>query len=724
MGLEKFTNFISKSINNNGFEELYINNNTRKIVANHIIFDINFLIYQELLEIENEINNIIKIILCLSLSVDNKDIIKQLLKKKFSEKHFIIYTKSDNLINMIDNNIDEDIIKQFNLDFNEKYNTISLIELIIYNKIKNLIINNIDNYHVIEIVNNISLFFDGIPSISKVIEQRRRRIKNYLESITKKNLYKTLFDSLSNTNIELTETIENNIKLYYNFSKWNKNKFIIDKSLGPASVFIINCEQYIYKEIKLVYPKIKIYINSSTENGESDFKIFKYIYSHNNIGDYCIHTIDSDFIYLMMIQQIYYKIINRDVNISILKYIKQNNNTQYIQILDGNLIIKNILNLYNSVNNIKSNNYKIIWDICIIFFFFGNDHLPVSIEIGIELGLEYYLKMHYQALNTNNIVQLDNNNLSINFKNLLLFLKKINETRIQNITKIILQRFFKINIILINILVNTLNLNFKEILEFLKEYIINKRYELSNEDFENLDEDDLRKIYAEEINNKTIKCWNLLNENICKLIDENIDYSEKEYNGLILYIKPYIIYSNKYQNIQNYISEKAIYILNKQYPLFYNYNDINEHLNQLNNIIYTNADVNVNATENTNTEDYLKKIFHLIITQFGPMDNIHTDNITFYKYYYVPSLESIITYLTEINNLDINNKWTNDIILDNIDKNNYLNSINHHLLISPFSNNITLQENINLNKIDNLWIENIEDFNYRNIDIKKFFNCW
>ena len=61
MGLDRFANFISKSINNDGIEEININNNYRKIISNHIVFDLTFLIYQELINIENEINDIIKI---------------------------------------------------------------------------------------------------------------------------------------------------------------------------------------------------------------------------------------------------------------------------------------------------------------------------------------------------------------------------------------------------------------------------------------------------------------------------------------------------------------------------------------------------------------------------------------------------------------------------------------------------------------------------------------
>ena len=43
MGIDRFAHFISKSINNDGFDEININNNIRKIISNHIIFDLNFL---------------------------------------------------------------------------------------------------------------------------------------------------------------------------------------------------------------------------------------------------------------------------------------------------------------------------------------------------------------------------------------------------------------------------------------------------------------------------------------------------------------------------------------------------------------------------------------------------------------------------------------------------------------------------------------------------------
>jgi predicted nuclease of predicted toxin-antitoxin system len=161
-------------------------------------------------------------------------------------------------------------------------------------------------------------------------------------------------------------------------------------------------------KIKKNYSKIKIYINSAKENGESDLKIFKYIAQEELNGDYCIHTTDSDFIHQILIQQTYYKIVNKDINFTVIKYLKNINLIGYAQVIEANLIIKNLMELYNNINNIKTNNYKIIWDLCLIFYLFGNDHLPSSIEIGPELGLDFFLKRHYQSIGKNNIVNLRN----------------------------------------------------------------------------------------------------------------------------------------------------------------------------------------------------------------------------------------------------------------------------------------------------------------------------
>jgi hypothetical protein len=769
MGLDRFANFISKSINNEGLEEIYLENNIRKIVSNHIIFDINFLIYQEILEIENEINDIIKIILCLPFSINiENNILEEHLKYIFDKNHWKINNLEQNLEKIFDGFNEDEIINNLKKFLNKKNtNNLSIIELVIFEKIFNVIIKYIIKLHDINLIHTIALFFDGIPSFSKIIEQRKRRIKNFLESNEKKILFKDNFNNLETNNTKLIDkiSINNNLdkskydNLLFDYFKWIKHRFSIDKSIGPSSNFIIFFETFILNKLKDYFKKIKIYINSAKENGESDLKIFKYIAEINNLDDYCIHTIDSDLIHQILVQQTYYIIINKNITLTVAKYIKNYNSIGYLQIIEANLIIKKILELYYNINNIQQkneliNNYKIIWDLCLIFYFFGNDHLPASIEIGPELGLEYYLKCHYNALNTKNIINLkiikknkksdDKNNLNIDLLNLNILLKYIYTNNSNNITKIILQRFFKINFNLINLFIDILNLNFTDILDLLKYFINYKANIMSKEEFNNLDKDDLRVKYknvqiSENYNKLKL---NILIDNII-LIENNIDYCETNFNGLILYNKPFNINNDNYQTLYNYISEKAVLNISNQYPEYYDHINIYEHLkilkfnnnyNELQYIKECHELVNIiyDPFNNNNNHIYLKKIYHLVLTQFGNMENYHSDNITYYSDIYVPNLKNLINYIDNI--LNNNNNYMENILKEikneNIN-NNYFNSINHYLIITPFILNYNLPQDIlkiikEIKEIDNLWFNNnnLQKFKYKKINIKNFFINW
>ena len=652
-----------------------------------------------------------------------------LIKTIFTQPQWKPYYVGKELETLFDGFNEDEIIKKFIFYITNKIsinsdNSLSIIELVIYEKIINTMISNIHEVHHVNFIQSLLIFYDGIPSISKVIEQRRRRIKNYLESNEKKILFKQYFDNLSTVNKKLFENlskdyhINNDINqckdtIKFDYFKWIKNRFSVDKSIGPSSNFIKKFELFIKIKMENIIPKINIYINSSNQNGESDLKIFKYISQTYNSGDFCIHTTDSDLIHAILVQQTYYKIINMDINFSVVKYLKLNN----AQMLDANTIIKNIMETYNNINNTKTNNYKIIWDICLLFLFFGNDHLPSSIEIGPELGLEFFLKKHYIALGKNNIINLNKTSISLDLNNLLLLLEKINETKKNNITKIILQRYFKMNNTLISILVDKLDLDFNQIQEYLKEFIIFKANQLSPVELEKLDSCDLRKILKTDVPIHNYKFDNINNT----LLEESLDYYNHDYMGLIPYIKPFNITNDPYQDLYNYISDKAIMQLTKQIPYLYDHFDINYHMTLVKNLSDSNNLLDSN--------DYLKKIFHLTLSQFGPMKDFHTDNLTFYKYNNVPSLEKLINFIKKIpENVKQTKIWLDEINIDNVKPEKYLNSINHHLLITPFISISTLPDEIKkiasqLNTIDNLWF-NKNDFEYRDIDIKKFFQLW
>jgi hypothetical protein len=744
MGFDRFANFIFKSINNDCIEEVNINNNIRPIICNTVIFDVNFLIYQEIINIENEINDVIKILLCIQ-STDN-DIIYELINKIFKQKHWDLYYKS---FEEIFNNIsDINLINNF-LCFitskipNNTTNNLSLVEYIIYEKIIITMSDYINKFHFINkfnFVNNIAIFFDGIPSFSKVVEQRRRRTKNFLETNDKKNKFKYYFDSmvpnytclLNNITYHYIDNIPNN--LYYDYFKWLKNRFSIDKSFGPSSEFIINLEMYLSIRLKKLYPNIKIIVNSANQNGEADIKIFKYISLLDDIsGDFCIHTTDSDLIHQILIQQVYYNLINKDISLSVVKYLKNHNNIGYAQILDSQLIINNILSYYQFLTN----NIKIIWDLCFIFYLFGNDHLPSSLEIGPELGFEYFINSHKSSLNNTTIIDMINNEIKINLNGLLLILKKFNLDYKKNTTRIILQRYFKINLSLINFFIDDINLDFDGIINLLKYFIVYQKSKLSKEELDDIDDDDLRKkeYICVEVNDNTLDNFNYIdiNDNIKnkiinneELIIDNINYSNNKYFGLILYIKPINIIDtgDSYQDLYSFIIDKTNLEQSTNNPLLYDHINLEYHLEML------------KMKNNYNCNDYLKKLYHLAKINFGNMSDYFTDNLTYYKYNIAPPISELIIFLNNNNNYEnLLNIWDNDIKDDNVS--NYFNSISHHIIISPFllevhdsiiyySNTLISSNIVKSSTIENIWLDlkNINNFNYKNLDIKKYLLLW
>ena len=721
MGFDKLVNFLIKNLNNDFIDDINIKANIKKIIGNHIMFDINFIIYQVLLELEDEINIIIKLILSLSLSIDNYDYIEKKIIDYFST---ISFKEKINITNLFKGNNEDEIIQNFlNYINNTTYNNISIINNMIIEKIFNKINELVQNIHYIDFIKTINIIFDGIPSYSKILEQRRRRIKNYIESKEKKNIFDTYFKELKNS----FQKIDN---LDYDYFKWIKYRFTLDKSIGPSSMIIKYLENYLNKNLVKVYPNIIINVNSSSINGEADYKIFKDIYINNLIGDIVIHTIDSDLVHQIIIQQNYFNIIKKDITLTVIRYNYKNDNN--IQVIDSTIINNNLLKVYNDTNNTVYNNLNIIYDLALIFYFFGNDHLPSSYEISSELSLDYFCKCHFNSLKNNTIIKLNDktNLIDFNLNNLSIYLKEINNNLHINKTKIILGKYFKITNQLTIFLTEKLKLNFSEILLLCKKLLYDDGIVNSNI----LDSDDIRyKLkeqytnvdYSFDINNIKHISKIELNSNFTKLLNI-LDYSDTEdkYYGLPLYKKQFTLYEDNFQNLYLNLIENNISNLSKKNPIIYDYISIE-------NILSNNQIDNINNINNTNVDSYLKKIYHLVISLFGNMSNYISNNMTFYQYYSVPSIFMIYNYLNNNNTQYLIIKWNELINKDNI-KENYFNSINHHLLITPFFKETIWKSNINeylklivhnFCSLKNFWYNN-EDFMYKDFNIYEFNKIW
>ena len=699
MGFDKLVNFLIKNLNNDIIENINIITNIHKIIVNHIIFDISFIIYHILIELEDEINNIIKIILSLPFNCIDENTIENKLYSYFSKPYW-----KNNLIDIetiFDGFNEDEIVNNF---INYIYSN-SIIDKILIEKIFIKLNTLINNIHYMDLIYSINIIFDGIPSYSKILEQRRRRVKNYIESLEKKNKFENYFKDIENT-------FDNTVNTY-DYFKWLKYRFTIDKSFGPSSIIISNLEIYLYNEFSKLYPKIKININSAKNNGEADYKMFKDIYNNNYLGDIIIHTIDSDLIHQIMIQQNYFNIIKKDINLSVIRYNYKNNNN--IQLLEAQIINKQILKIYSEINNIQTIDYHIIYDLALIFYFFGNDYFPTSFEIGSDLSLEFLCKSHKNALNTSTIIKLIKNKITINYDNLKLYLIEINKNNSINKTKIILGKYFKINNQITSLLTDKLKLNFNEIILLCKKILF--------DDFKNhkdLDKDDLRYKLNEKYKNIDFNIKNINKTDILKILSIlDISALEEEYCGLPLYIRPFYI-NNEYDNYKNlYINlmEQINNSLINTHPIIYDYISLESVINN-NYIISTNK-------INDNVNSFLKKIYHLVTSLFGDMSDYNSNNMIYYNGYTIPPLSDICNYIE-------NNKIFYDLSNDFVDEKNYFNSINHHILITPFIKLILWKFKSpdlifiieNLNNIDNLWYNQNEDFLFKDFDINNFNNQW
>ena len=643
MGLEKIIGFINKNFSYNIINNITLINNCNKILAENIFFDFNFIIYINLNQIEEEINEIIKIIY--GLSFTPIEILIEQLQIILNKDHWLIFKPE--LLNILDGENEEEIIKDFKLFLNSKeifktkinmifedYNQdLITINLLFFLKIYYFIKNKLDSIHYIEFIQNIFIFFDGIPSYAKILEQKRRRIKNYLESNIRKKIFTRNFSKMKN-NIYT----ENGIS--FNYFEWLDNKYGIDKSFGPSSKIIINLEFFLkkfYKKNNLEDINYNIHICSGKIYGESDFKIFKYISKKNIKDNIYIHTCDSDLVHLILVQQCYSNIFQKNLSYNIIRYNSNElNNAQHI---NANIIIKDILKIIKKIYNTDDNNYLIILDFLAICYFFGNDYLPQSYWFGPEISFEEILYILKKNNKDETIISYENENIKINWKKFLNFFIELQKKN--KISKVKLIRYFKTPDNIIKFLENN-NINFDKFTNILipnyLSYQGSKLKDISNDwrkiffDKLNIDKNPLDEYnleYKKKINiEKSLNLW--LNYNN---INTNI-YNQKKDNYL-----PYFNRPIELSNENNY-QDMFIYVLNKTMILSY----------EKNNLYYKKTKID-NENEKYNVEDYLLNIYYTINSFFKDIKDYNPCNLIFYKYLSVPSIESIIRYLSDNNNI-------------------------------------------------------------------------
>jgi 5'-3' exonuclease len=321
------------------------------------------------------------------------------LKKDFTKDMQFISTANKKLKCshfFIDFNSIVHVISQ-NMLRNLTFTSIETFELELIERVGEYIKNLISDYLTREILESIYILIDGVPTMAKIFEQKKRRYMGDLISFLTKD---------NNTN---------------KFT-WSKN------NISPGTNFMknmgikLNSKEY-YLEIKKICPKLKDYNVSGVDiMGEGEFKIIEIIKNNFHIDNIVVYSPDSDMILLLLLVHRKVKMLRHDQQ-------KSTNDIQVYDIVDINKFSTVLMEYMKSIDiNITNMDEKrIISDIVFILTIFGDDFLPKLETVRVNLDINIILELYVLSLSNSSKYLLDKNNkkYSINKNNFLLFLKNL-----------------------------------------------------------------------------------------------------------------------------------------------------------------------------------------------------------------------------------------------------------------------------------------------------------
>ena len=647
---------------------------------------------------------------------------------------------------LIDFNSIVHITSQFLLEINKnKYDTKEIFEAELIEEV-GLYIDTLlkEIFHCDKIV-TLTICVDGVPSMAKINEQRKRRYRGEIVS----------------TLVKKEEKTDNKSKVSFS---WSRN------NISPGTNFMANMIKFLNsglfeERLKRHCLNLKHYYVSGVDiMGEGEMKILFHIddliknpnYKRDN---FFIYSPDSDIIILLLM-----KSANSNLNLYMLRYDQQL--STYKNPIYNNVDInhyKKILIEYvtNKVNK-KLDHNLIIMDIVFILTVFGDDFLPkletVRVNTDINLIMDHYI---LNLIKYGHILN-HNKHYKINIENFMAFLKSL-----QKKEEYFLKRNARYHVssnynrIVNDIVGNQMN-NLRELIveylwkfiyynkpEFIKVSPINISKHIDIEKLEDFMDKAEPKISIDimskftNMNFKNEKIWdkmiNIINNyyiEILNVIDGKKLMKEQIYSNEIFFIealpntllKNMILYFYKTYElpitiplktlednknlimIQNYKSTEKPHNMkiNKMKDIQLEYYKIEHKLDNYYKIlnprdqfyydIYFKNDINYNNyyklhfTTNININniisDYLKG-FNWIVNYYHNNNKYYNNlDLTWYfKHNRSPLLKDIINHANiKLLNIKMKNTFDNS-------KRYYLTPLEHYILVTPFnySNNIKEQ---------------------------------
>ncbi len=613
----------------------------------------------------------------------------------------------------------------------------------------------------------ITICVDGVPTMSKIYEQKKRRYMG--EILSKMNSQPSSF-SWSRNNISPGTDFMNNLMEYLN-----------------SSIF----EEKIRKScVNLKY----LNISDINQMGEGEMKIMHYIdvlikntkYKNDKI---IVYSPDSDVIILLLLKSI------QDLNIFMLRYDQQlsSDNVPVYSLIDinhfKNILFELIKNKVEKQLNIKN----VIMDLVYILTVFGDDFLPKLETLRVNTDINLILDHYTVNLIKYGYIINDSHNISINTENFIQFLTLLEKKEsyflrrnaryhvISNINRIIRDIIgYKMNILreyIINYIWKFCFINKPAFVKIspinacnqidesiLIDYMNNKEPDVNKDKIENFS-----KINMKDINNLWTKMYEIVEEyyiDILQIINSKKMKEQKIYSNEVFYIlslpsqllKDIILYFYKTYELPIIIelkSDEPKILLNKFYStsmphvnrleklpvyereLYKIENKLDKYFKILNPQDKFYYDIYFSNTSNINYNKYYSLHFRNKHNNHVNINNIVTDYLTglnwvlnyyynckpdydnidltwYYLYGRSPLLKDIIHY----NHILINKKLKPKITLKN-----YMTPLEHYMYVSPFDISKSKDELMkDINKmIGNLSKTKIEMFVHFLLNNKKYY---
>jgi 5'-3' exonuclease len=307
----------------------------------------------------------------------------------------IIHHTSSKLIEELNNT------RSKNPDF--KNMSIDDIELMIIRQVNNFIISILEQINL-EKLNSVYVALDGVPTFSKILEQKKRRFMgDFIEKLLEN--YSLPFTWSKNNISPGTVFMEKIHQFLSNIKSITKNKLIKNEDM------ILKSKDYEF------YSKIKSFEYSDTNiEGEGEMKIYDLISTLPKNESILFYSPDADVILLSMISK-------NSNNITVLRY---EQTTNQLNLVDIKLLKETIYNycldrISGSVlDSIQLN--KLIRDLVFIFTMFGNDFLPRCEAIQTNQDFLFLIDMYLINLINYGHIILDREITNIAFYNYLVLL--------------------------------------------------------------------------------------------------------------------------------------------------------------------------------------------------------------------------------------------------------------------------------------------------------------